>query len=64
MSLIIPQQPDCISTWREAVRAVDAEPRHEAHNVLLTIEDPALARKSATHALHPWMTFSSVMTSR
>ncbi|MEO1379412.1 MAG: hypothetical protein AAFU69_03530 [Pseudomonadota bacterium] len=40
MSLIIPQQPDCISTWREAVRAVDSEPRHEAHNVLLTIEDP------------------------
>jgi len=38
---ILPQ-PDCISTWREAVRVVDAEPKHEAHNVLMTVQDPVL----------------------
>lgn len=41
MYLIIPPQPDCVSTWREAVRGVDAEPRHEAHNVLMTVQNPA-----------------------
>ncbi|MFO6463464.1 hypothetical protein ACK8OR_03645 [Jannaschia sp. KMU-145] len=40
MSLVV-QQPDCISTWREAVRLVDAEPGHEAHNVLLAVANPS-----------------------
>ena len=41
MSLVVPQQPDCFGTWREAVRLVDAEPGDEAHNVLLTVADPS-----------------------
>lgn len=40
MYLAVPPQPDCVSTWREAVRRVDAEPGHEAHNVLLSVLDP------------------------
>lgn len=36
----VPPQPDCVSTWREAVRVVDTAPGHEAHNVLLTVNDP------------------------
>ncbi len=30
MYLPVPPQPDCARAWREAVRAVDAEPGHEA----------------------------------
>ena len=41
MSLVVPQQPDCIGTWREAVRLVDAKLGDEAHNVLLTVTDPS-----------------------
>lgn len=33
-------QPDCVATWREAVRLVDAAPGHEAHNVLMSVENP------------------------
>lgn len=40
MYLAVPSQPDCVSAWREAVRHVDAQPGHEAHNVLLTVADP------------------------
>ncbi|WP_252930223.1 hypothetical protein [Paracoccus sp. 08] len=40
MSPIVLSQPSCIETWREAVRAVDNALGHEAHNVVLTIEDP------------------------
>ncbi|WP_082631150.1 thymidylate synthase family protein [Roseovarius atlanticus] len=40
MSPIVLSQPSCVETWREAVRAVDAAPGHEAHNVILTIESP------------------------
>lgn len=40
MYLAVPSQPDCVSAWREAVRHVDAQAGHEAHNVLLSIEDP------------------------
>ena len=40
MSPIVLSQPSCVETWREAVRAVDDAPGHEAHNVLLTVEDP------------------------
>src|SRR5204862_89857 len=38
--LPIPQQPDCISAWREAVRMVEAQPSHCAYNVVLDIADP------------------------
>jgi len=38
--LPIPQQPDCISAWREAVRMVEAQPGHYAYNVVLDIADP------------------------
>lgn len=40
MYLAVPSQLDCVSAWREAVRLVDAQPGHEAHNVLLTIANP------------------------
>lgn len=40
MSPIVLSQPNCIETWREAVRAVDEAPGHEAHNVVLTVADP------------------------
>jgi hypothetical protein len=40
--LPIKPQPDCASAWLEAVRAVDAEPGHEAHNVVIDVADPTL----------------------
>lgn len=40
MYLPIPPQPDCASTWREAVRAVDNQPGHEAFNVIIDVADP------------------------
>ncbi len=36
----VPPQHDCVTTWREAVRTVDALPGHEAHNVVMAIENP------------------------
>ena len=41
----IPPQPDCVSAWHEAVRLVDNEPKHQAHNVVIDIADP-LARST------------------
>jgi len=40
MYLPIPPQPDCARAWREAVRAVDAEPGHSAYNVIVDVTDP------------------------
>ena len=40
MYLPVKLQPDCASAWLEAVRAVDAEPGHEAHNVVIDVADP------------------------
>ncbi|MFG1307271.1 hypothetical protein V5F34_24415 [Xanthobacter autotrophicus] len=40
MYLPVPSQPDCVSAWREAVRLVDAEPHHEAYNVVIDVQDP------------------------
>jgi hypothetical protein len=40
MYLAVPAQPDCASAWREAVRLVDAEPEHEAYNVIIDVADP------------------------
>lgn len=33
-------QPDCASAWLEAVRQVDAQHGHEAHNVVIDVADP------------------------
>jgi hypothetical protein len=40
MYLPVPSQPDCASAWREAVRAVDREPGHRAHNVIIDVVNP------------------------
>lgn len=40
MYLAIPPQPDCASAWLEAVRRVDACSGHEAHNVVIDVQDP------------------------
>ena len=40
MSHHIPLQPDCVSAWREAVRLVEGQPHHEAHNVVIDVLDP------------------------
>ncbi|HTV26263.1 MAG TPA: hypothetical protein VMF32_00600 [Xanthobacteraceae bacterium] len=40
MYLPVPPQPDCASAWREAVRFVDAQPQHEAYNVIIDVMDP------------------------
>ncbi len=40
MYLPIPPQRDCAIAWREAVRAVDAEPGHTAYNVVIDVGDP------------------------
>lgn len=36
----IAPQPDCVTAWREAVRLVDGQPDHEAHNVVIDVVDP------------------------
>ena len=40
MYLPIPPQPDCASAWLEAVRPVDDQPGHEAHNVVIDVVNP------------------------
>ena len=40
MYLPIPPQPDCASAWLAAVKKVDAERSHEAHNVVIDVADP------------------------
>ncbi len=40
MYLPVPPQPDCARAWREAVRAVDDQPGHAAHNVIIDVADP------------------------
>ncbi|MEM1289428.1 MAG: hypothetical protein AAGH60_13830 [Pseudomonadota bacterium] len=47
MSPIVLSQPSAVETWREAVRAVDAEPAHEAHNVMLCVADPTAGAELA-----------------
>jgi hypothetical protein len=41
--LAVKPQPDCASAWLEAVRQVDAQPGHQAHNVLIDVIDPTAA---------------------
>jgi thymidylate synthase len=45
--LVTKPQPDCASAWLEAVNAVDAQPGHEAHNVLIDVADPTAAASLA-----------------
>jgi len=40
MYLPIPQQPDCASAWYAAATAVDKQPGHEAHNVIIGVDNP------------------------
>lgn len=40
MYLPVPSQPDCVTAWREAVRLVDAQPKHEAYNVIVDVANP------------------------
>jgi hypothetical protein len=47
--LPIPPQPDCASAWLEAVRQVNRQPGHEAHNVVIDVTDPT----AGASPLHP-----------
>jgi thymidylate synthase len=38
--LPIPSQHDCATAWLEAVKLVDSQPGHEAHNVVIDITNP------------------------
>jgi hypothetical protein len=38
--LPVPSQPDCASAWLAAVRAVDAQQHHTAHNVIIDLANP------------------------
>jgi hypothetical protein len=38
--LPIPPQPDCASAWLEAVKQVNGKKGHEAHNVMIDVENP------------------------
>jgi thymidylate synthase len=38
--LPVPPQPDCAKAWLEAAQRVDAQPGHEAHNVLIDVANP------------------------
>jgi hypothetical protein len=38
--LAVPPQPDCATAWLEAVKLVDGQTGHEAHNVMIDIANP------------------------
>lgn len=40
MHLAVPSQLDCATAWLEAVKLVDSQPGHEAHNVIIDITNP------------------------
>ena len=40
MSHHLPPQPDCAAAWFAAVQFVDCQGGHEAHNVLIDVDDP------------------------
>lgn len=42
MYLPIPPQPDCVSAWLEAASTVNAISGHEAHNVIIGVENPVI----------------------
>ena len=43
MYLPVPSQPDCATAWLEAVRLVDQQPGHAAHNVVIDVANPVAA---------------------
>jgi len=47
MYLAVPPQPDCVSAWREAVRAVDAKAGHVYYNVIIDVLNPTLRNSAA-----------------
>ena len=49
MYLPIPPQPDCASAWLEAIKQVNNQPGHEAHNVVIDVADPRIGASP----LHP-----------
>jgi thymidylate synthase len=51
MYLPVPSQPDCFSAWREATRLVDAEPGHQAHNVIIDVQNPTARATMADPAV-------------
>lgn len=51
MYLPVPSQPDCFSAWREAMRLVDKEPGHQAHNVIIDVQLPILRSTTADPAV-------------
>lgn len=50
MYLPVAPQPSCAQAWLAAARAVDARPGHEAHNVIVGVDDP-LAESAADQAI-------------
>lgn len=40
MYLPVPPQPDCASAWLAAAEALDGQPGHHAHNVIIDVADP------------------------
>jgi thymidylate synthase len=42
MYIPIDPQHSCASAWLAAVKVVDAQPRHEAHNVIIDVENPVI----------------------
>jgi len=40
MSHHVPPQPDCATAWLAAAQFVDGQKNHEAHNVLIDVENP------------------------
>lgn len=57
MYLAVKPQPDCLSAWREAVRAVDAQPGHAAYNVIVDVADPTSRASLADPAVAAMSTF-------
>ena len=73
MYLGVPSQPSRAMAWLAATQLVDAAPGHEAHNVIVDVEDPtregALAKKAVlevdtflrTHELWPVQTVANTI---
>ena len=73
MYLGVPSQPSCAMAWLAATQLVDAAPGHEAHNVIVDVEDPtregALDKKVVlevdsflrTHELWPVQTVANTI---
>ena len=45
MYLGVPSQSSCALAWLAAAQRVDAVPGHEAHNVIVDVEDPTAESK-------------------